>query len=73
VDSELAKYFESRGLDPDPDDIDNQGAHLLGKASDADERAPGLSRGGRFDPREGIAARQERPGTWAPASQRRAA
>lgn len=54
--SELARYLESRGLDPDPEDIGNQGAHLLGKASDADERAPGLSRGGRFDPREGVAA-----------------
>ena len=36
--SELAKYLESRGLDSDPEDIGNQGAHLLGKASDADER-----------------------------------
>ena len=34
----------------------NQGAFLLGKASDAAERAPGLSRGPRLDPREGIAA-----------------
>ena len=54
--SQLAKYLESRALDRDPEDIGNQGAHLLGKASDADERAPGLSRGGRLDPREGIAA-----------------
>lgn len=54
--AELAKYLESRGLDPDPEDIGNQGAHLLGKASDAAQRAPGLSTGERFDPREGIAA-----------------
>ena len=54
--SELAKYLISRGLDPDPEDIGNQGAHLLGKASDAAERAPGLSSGLRLDPREGIAA-----------------
>jgi integrase len=54
--SELATYLEARGLDPDAEDIGNQGGYLLGKASDADERAPGLSRGGRFDPREGIAA-----------------
>jgi len=52
---ELSKYLTSRGLDPDPEDIGNQGAHLLGKASDAAVRAPGLSTGERFDPREGIA------------------
>jgi len=54
--SELAKYMVSRGLDEDPEDIGNQGAFLLGKASDAAERAPGLSRGQVFDPRQGIAA-----------------
>ena len=57
--SELAKYLASRGLDEDPEDIGNQGAHLLGKASDAAERAPGLSGLNAerlFDPREGIAA-----------------
>ena len=58
--SQLAKYLVSRGLDPDPEDIGNQGAHLLGKASDAAERAPGLKRqlqaGERLDPREGLAA-----------------
>ena len=54
--AELAKYLISRGLDPDPEDIGNQGAFLLGKASDAAERAPGLSNGVRLDPREGIAA-----------------
>ena len=53
---ELAKYLRSRGLDPDPEDIGNQGAFLLGKASDAAARAPGLNTGQRFDPREGIAA-----------------
>ncbi len=54
--SELAKYLVSRGLDADPEDIGNQGAFLLGKASDAAERAPGLSTGQGFDPRQGIAA-----------------
>ena len=53
---ELAKYLVSRGLDPDPEDIGNQGAYLLGKASDAAERAPGLSNGQVHDPRHGIAA-----------------
>ena len=54
--AELANYLISRGLDPDPEDIGNQGAFQLGKASDAAERAPGLSKGVRLDPREGIAA-----------------
>ena len=57
---QLAKYLASRGLDPDPEDIGNQGAHLLGKASDAAERAPGLKgrlqTGERLDPRGGLAA-----------------
>ena len=53
---ELARYLESRGLDPDPEDIGNQGAFLLGKASDAAARAPGLNTGQLLDPREGIAA-----------------
>ena len=69
---QLSPYLASRGLDPDPEDIGNQGAHLLGKASDAAERAPGLNGksaksglnrlNGRLptstppDPREGIAA-----------------
>ena len=53
---ELAKYMVSRGLDADPEDIGNQGAFLLGKASDAAERAPWLSTGQLFDPRQGIAA-----------------
>ena len=53
---ELAKYLVSRGLAADPEDIGNQGAFLLGKASDAAERAPGLSNGQAIDPRQGIAA-----------------
>ena len=53
---ELARYLASRGLDPDPEDIGNQGAFLLGKASDAAVRAPGLRTGKLFDPRQGIAA-----------------
>jgi site-specific recombinase XerD len=53
---ELARYMASRGLDADPEDIGNQGAFLLGRASDAAERAPGLQTGQRFDPRQGIAA-----------------
>ncbi|MEI2713944.1 MAG: phage integrase family protein [Nocardioides sp.] len=53
---ELARYLVSRGLDADPEDIGNQGAFLLGKASDAAERAPGLSTGQAIDPRQGIAA-----------------
>ena len=53
---ELARYMVCRGLDADPEDIGNQGAFLLGKASDAAERAPGLSTGRMFDPRQGIAA-----------------
>jgi site-specific recombinase XerD len=53
---ELAKYLVSRGLVENPQDIGNQGAYLLGKASDAAERAPGLSTGQTLDPRQGIAA-----------------
>jgi site-specific recombinase XerD len=56
VAGELARYLQSRRLDEDPQDIGNQGAHLLGKASDAAERAPGLSNGQAIDPRQGIAA-----------------
>ena len=54
--SELARYMVSRGLAADPENIGNQGAHLLGKASDAAQRAPGLSAGRLIDPRQGIAA-----------------
>jgi len=54
---ELGDYLASRQLHPDPANIGNQGAHLLGKASDAAERAPGLQQSAqRIDPREGIAA-----------------
>jgi len=56
VAGELANYLVSRGLDADPEDIGNQGAFLLGKASDAVERAPGLRTGQQLDPRQGIAA-----------------
>ncbi|MBC7939030.1 MAG: tyrosine-type recombinase/integrase [Chitinophagaceae bacterium] len=52
----LARYLVSRGLAADPEEFGNQGAHLLGKASDAAERAPGLSAGQTIDPRHGIAA-----------------
>ena len=54
--SELAQYLASRGLDVDPEDMGNQGAFLLGKASDTAERAPGLSALHGIDPRQGIAA-----------------
>ena len=54
--SELARYLVSRGLDADPEDIGNQAACLLGKASDAAELAPGLSTGHAINPRQGIAA-----------------
>ena len=54
---ELARYLVSRRLDADPEDIGNQGAFLLGKASDAAQRAPaGLSTRQAVDPRQGIAA-----------------
>ena len=36
----LAGFLEDRGLDPEY--IGNRGAHLLGKSTDAAERAPGL-------------------------------
>ena len=49
--AELAGYMASRGLDADPEDIGDQGEFMLGKASDAAERASGLSRGQIFDPR----------------------
>jgi site-specific recombinase XerD len=54
--AELARYLQSRGLDADPENIGNQGAHLLGKASDGAERAPGLMGAHSLDPRQGIAA-----------------
>jgi hypothetical protein len=56
VSGELARYLVSWGLDADPKDIANQGAFLLGKASDAAERALGLGTGQVIDPRQEIAA-----------------
>jgi site-specific recombinase XerD len=52
----LSGYLVARGLDADPQNIGNQGAHLLGQASDAALRAPGLNAGRTIDPRQGIAA-----------------
>jgi len=52
----LSGYLVARGLDADPRNIGNQGAHLLGQASDAALRAPGLNAGRTIDPRQGIAA-----------------
>jgi site-specific recombinase XerD len=54
--SELTEYLVSRRLDADPQSIANQGACLLGKASDAAQRAPALSNGQAVDPHQGIAA-----------------
>jgi len=53
--AELAGYLESRGLDPNPEDSSNAGAHLLGKAVDVLERAPHLAAGG-VEPKQGISA-----------------
>jgi len=53
---ELTRYLVARGLGEEPQDIGNQGAFLLGQASDAAQRAPGLRRGQAIDPRQGIAA-----------------
>jgi site-specific recombinase XerD len=53
----LSSYLVSRGLSPDPISIDNQGASLLGQASDQAERAPSLiAKGQIIDPRAGVAA-----------------
>ena len=54
--SMLAAYLEDRGLDPDPEYIGNRGAHLLGKSTDAAERAPGLVGEKEVDAWEGVAA-----------------
>ena len=54
--SMLAGYLKDRGLDPDPEYIGNRGAHLLGKSTDAAERAPGLLGGRDVDAWEGVAA-----------------
>jgi site-specific recombinase XerD len=53
---ELTRYLVSRGLEADPQDVANQGTFVLGKASDAAERAPALRTGQAHDPRQGIAA-----------------
>lgn len=52
---ELSSYLGSRGLDPDPDSMNNVGAFLLGKASDISNVAPALRPSGGVDPRAGIA------------------
>ena len=54
--SMLAGYLEDRGLDRDPEYIGNRGAHLMGKSTDASERAPGLLGGREVDAWEGLAA-----------------
>lgn len=56
---ELQEYLCSRGLEADPLSLRNRGAYLLGRARDADQRAPGLHAtapgAGGFDPHAGIA------------------
>ncbi len=53
---ELSVYLASRRLDANPANIGNRGAFVLGKASDAAERAAGLNAGKTPDPLHGIAA-----------------
>lgn len=54
---ELSAYLASRGLDPDPAHPANQGAHLLGKATDVAARAPWSPAHIReVDPKAGITA-----------------
>ena len=54
---EVSRYFVSRGLPADLQSLDNDGAFLLGKASDRDARAPGLvSIHASTDPKSGIEA-----------------
>ncbi len=54
---ELQAYLVSRGLARRIEDFGNQGAYLLGKASDAADRAPQLlAKAAQHDPRAGIAA-----------------
>ena len=51
----LSSYFASRGLDPNLEAPGNQGAYLLGQASDAAIQAPWSSHGQRtVDPKAGI-------------------
>ncbi len=54
--TELVAYLAARGLAPKVDDIGNQGAFLLGKASDVAVRAPALAAHLQADPGEGISA-----------------
>ena len=51
----LGEYLTSRGLKPDPRDIGNSGASLIGRCVDAHERAPNLVDASR-DGRLGISA-----------------
>jgi integrase len=52
----LSNYLVSRGLHADPAAAENRGAFLLGKALDANERAPWAGKIRRdIDPKEGIA------------------
>jgi site-specific recombinase XerD len=51
---ELGQYLDERGLSSDPVHRRNQGAHLLGKASDIGLRAPGFASKTEIDPKEGI-------------------
>ncbi len=53
---ELSAYLAARGFASKVEYIGNQGAFLLGKASDAAARAPGLAARLQADPREGVAA-----------------
>jgi site-specific recombinase XerD len=53
--AELARYLASRGLDADPKAAANEGAFLLGHASDLGDLAPQLLSGGGVDAKAGIA------------------
>ncbi|MEY2872862.1 MAG: hypothetical protein RLZZ373_233 [Pseudomonadota bacterium] len=52
---ELNDYLASRGCKADVQHADNQDTHLLGKASDWAERAPGLASRIEMSPADGIA------------------
>jgi site-specific recombinase XerD len=54
--AELGRYLASRGLDPDPEEGGNQGAFLLGHASDIADLAPQLLPAAGSDAKAGIAA-----------------
>jgi site-specific recombinase XerD len=53
---QLRAYLESRGLERAIESSANRGTFVLGKASDAPQRAAGLWSGQPIDPKEGIAA-----------------